>query len=52
MVGEKCVDDADVILGRDDPRGVTCIPEDSLIERLTGLFMNLLAPCLLNWSFG
>ena len=40
------MEDADVLLGRDDPGGVTGILEDLLIE-----FMDLLVLSLLNWSF-
>ena len=45
------MEDADVLLGRDVPGGVTGILEDLLIERPTGLFMDLLVLSLLNWSF-
>ena len=64
FVGERCDEEADVFLGQDDPGGVTEFgseklvmetlgtQEDSLIERLTGLFMDVLVPCLFNWAFG
>ena len=64
FVGERCVEEVEVLLGEDDPGGVKEFrleklvmeilgtQDDSLSERPTGLFKDMLVTCLFNWVFG